>query len=88
MNSLNSNLQKTDFFASPTSGKAPLKVSFTDESTGSPTSWNWDFGDGTNSTEKDPVHTYKSSGQYTVTLTEKNDTYCSTKTLFGYIKVS
>ncbi|MEW1939569.1 PKD domain-containing protein, partial [Pseudarthrobacter sp. NPDC080037] len=34
------------FTASPTSGTAPLNVSFTDTSTGSPTSWAWDFGDG------------------------------------------
>ena len=88
MNALNFNLQKADFSASSTSGKAPLKVQFTDESIGSPTSWNWDFGDGTSSTEKNPVHTYNSSGQYTVTLTEKNDTYCSTKSVSGYIKVS
>jgi len=88
MKVLDSNLQKADFSASPTSGNAPLKVAFTDEGTGSPTSWKWDFGDGTNSTEKNPVHTYNSSGQYTVTLTEKNDTCCGTKTVFGYIKAA
>ena len=88
MDSLDSNLQKVDFSASPTSGNAPLKVAFTDNSTGSPASWNWDFGDGTNSTEENPVHTYNISGQYTVTLTEKNDTYCGTKSVFGYIKVA
>lgn len=88
MNSLDSNLQKVDFSASPTSGNAPLEVAFTNNSTGSPTLWNWDFGDGTNSTEENPVHTYNSSGQYTVTLTEKNDTYCGTKSVFGYIKVA
>lgn len=88
MNSLDSNLQKVDFSASPTSGNAPLRVAFTDSSSGSPTSWNWDFGDGMNSTEENPVHTYNSSGQYTVTLTEKNNTYCGTKSVFGYVKVS
>jgi hypothetical protein len=31
--------------------------------------WNWDFGDGNTSTEKDPVHIYESGGTYTVTLT-------------------
>jgi PKD repeat protein len=29
----------------------------------------WDFGDGTNSTETNPIHTYAASGSYTVTLT-------------------
>lgn len=88
MNTLDSNLQNVDFSASLTSGNAPLQVAFTDKSTGSPTSWNWNFGDGTNSTEKNPVHTYTHSGKYTVTLTEKNNTYCGTKTVFEYIKVS
>ena len=35
-----------DFSANPTRGPAPLTVSFTDQSTGSITSWEWDFGDG------------------------------------------
>ena len=59
-----------DFSASPTSGAAPLKVQFTDKSTGSPSNWFWDFGDGSTSTGvKDPVHTYQFGGKYTVTLT-------------------
>jgi len=43
-------------------------VAFRDESTGSITSWTWDFGDGTTSTEKHPLHTYAKSGRYIVTL--------------------
>lgn len=59
-----------DFTATPTSGAAPLKVQFTDQSTGSPNNWFWDFGDGSTSTGvKDPVHTYQFGGKYTVTLT-------------------
>ncbi|AKB32998.1 cell surface protein [Methanosarcina siciliae HI350] len=57
------------FTASPTSGDAPLTVNFTDESTGSPTSWSWDFGDGDTSTEQSPSHTYSKAGNYTVNLT-------------------
>lgn len=43
-------------------------VTFTDLSQGA-TSWVWDFGDGDSSTLQNPVHTYASVGEYTVTLT-------------------
>jgi len=36
-------------------------------------SWEWSFGDGTTSTEKNPVHTYESSGYYTAVLTVENE---------------
>ena len=58
----------TDFVATPTSGNVPLNVVFTDTSTGSPTSWYWDFGDRTYSTIQNPVHVYNKAGQYTVIL--------------------
>ncbi|MEW5995100.1 MAG: S8 family serine peptidase, partial [Candidatus Zixiibacteriota bacterium] len=58
-----------DFVGSPTSGNAPLTVNFTDQSTGSPTSWSWDFGDGGTSTAQNPSYTYNSVGTYTVSLT-------------------
>lgn len=32
-------------------------------------SWMWDFGDGTSSTDKNPVHVYAEGGYYTVKLT-------------------
>ncbi len=60
------------FCACSISGNAPLKVKFTDKSTGKHTSWKWNFGDGTYSTCKNPVHTYCKSGKYTVTLTVKD----------------
>lgn len=44
------------FSAAPTSGSAPLTVQFTDTSSGSPTAWTWDFGDGTGSTARNPAH--------------------------------
>ncbi len=50
-------------------GRVPLIVSFTDESTGNPTSWLWDFGDGTTSTEQNPQHVYVDLGFYDVSLT-------------------
>ncbi len=48
-------------------------VSFTDTSTGGPTSWQWSFGDATpNSSQRNPVHVFPGSGNYTVTLTVTN----------------
>jgi len=43
-------------------------VTFTDESAGKITSWNWDFGDQTTSAEQHPSHTYTEPGLYIVTL--------------------
>lgn len=55
---------------------------FTDGSNGTPTSWNWDFGDGNQSTQPSPFHTYSTSGTYTVCLTVTNacgtDSSCQT----------
>jgi PKD repeat protein len=62
------------FTANPSSGPAPLNVSFTDQSTNLPTSWAWDFDtDGTvDSTLQNPSFTYGSQGTYTATLTATN----------------
>jgi PKD repeat protein len=57
------------FSADVTQGVAPLTVQFTDQSTGSPTTWKWNFGDGDSSLVKNPSHTYKTYGIYTVKLT-------------------
>lgn len=56
------------FSAAPESGPMPLSVTFTDQSAGSPKAWSWDFGDGTTSPVRNPVHTYTSPGTYSVTL--------------------
>jgi PGF-pre-PGF domain-containing protein len=40
---------------------------------GSPTSWNWNFGDGTNSNQQNPTNIYSSAGNYIVTLTVGNE---------------
>jgi PKD repeat protein len=44
-------------------------VHFSDKSLWYPTSWNWDFGDGTFSTEQHPAHAFAFPGEYYVTLT-------------------
>ncbi len=47
---------------------APLTVTFTDTSLGDITSWLWNFGDGSTSTEQNPVHIYQKQGNYSVRL--------------------
>jgi len=51
-------------------------IVFTDASTDA-TSWYWDFGDGTNSNEQNPNHTYTEVGIYIVTLTGIGAEGCS-----------
>ena len=41
--------------------------------THSAVSWEWDFGDGNVSSEKDPVHVYEEGGYYIATLTAKDN---------------
>jgi beta propeller repeat protein len=80
-------LSSAEFSASPTSGKAPLNVAFTDKSARSPTKWKWTFGDGTTSTKQNPTHKYSKVGSYTVKLTATNDKGSNTVTKADYIKV-
>ncbi len=49
-----------------------LTVQFTDTSSGAPTSWSWDFGDGGTSTQQNPSHTYAVANNYSVKLTVSN----------------
>ena len=78
-----------DFSSLPTSGGAPLEVTFTDSSTGNPTGWSWDFdGDGIeDSTDQNPIHTYASVGAYTVSLTVTNPAGSDTEIKTAYISV-
>ncbi len=79
--------QFANFTATPTSGKTPLTVNFTDTSDTSPIQWLWNFGDGTNSTEQNPVHIFTTAGTYNVTLRAWNDLGSDTMEKVGYITV-
>nr|WP_275425589.1 DUF3344 domain-containing protein [Methanosarcina horonobensis] len=76
------------FTADVTGGTAPLTVNFTDQSTGTPTSWFWDFGDGTSATDQNPSHTYNAAGNYTVNLTVENAAGKDFELKSDYIEVS
>lgn len=61
---------KACILASRTNGPAPLGVQFTSDcSSGQISSYLWDFGDSTQTDEKNPIHVFEESGNYTVTLT-------------------
>lgn len=77
-----------DFYAEPITGYSSLLVQFIDASTGTPSSWFWDFGDGTYSNEQNPQHFYSKPGEYTVTLSIITSFNNSMKTKVNYIKVS
>ncbi|MBW2593876.1 MAG: PKD domain-containing protein, partial [Deltaproteobacteria bacterium] len=57
-----------NFSGTPTSGTAPLEVSFTDSSAGGVEIWSWSFGDGGSSTNQNPTYTYNEFDTYTVSL--------------------
>ncbi|CAN5166328.1 hypothetical protein BH09BAC1_BH09BAC1_08690 [soil metagenome] len=56
------------FIYAPTAICPGAPVQFTDVSPASADRWEWDFGDNTTSGDENPIHTYATSGTYTVTL--------------------
>jgi len=53
-------------------------ISF-NNSTDKANTWNWNFGDGGTSTDKNPNHTYRNKGQYLITLTAKSIEGCENR---------
>jgi PKD repeat protein len=72
------------FSGGPTSGVAPLLVSFTNMSSGA-TNYAWTFGDGHTNTSANPSETYANVGAYSVTLTALGAGGSSSLTLTNYI---
>ena len=79
-----------DFVASVTTLKEGGAVSFTDQSTNTPTSWSWTFNGGTpnSSNSQNPTITYDTPGTYSVSLTATNADGSGSKTATGYITVA
>ena len=69
-----------NFSSNITAGNIPLSVQFTDSSENA-NGWYWDFGDGTNSTEQNPIHTYSATGNYTANLTINNANGTNSKSI-------
>ena len=77
------------FSAPETTGCEPFTVTFNDESSGNPTSWDWDFpgGSPSSSTDENPTVTYNTPGSYDVTLIVSNSVGSDTITINDYITV-
>jgi len=69
INVLPASVLTADFAHNPSSPVLGQAVSFLDASIGNPTSWQWDFGDGSTSNAQNPSYTYATAGAYSVALT-------------------
>ncbi|MFN8397350.1 MAG: PKD domain-containing protein [Bacteroidia bacterium] len=58
----------TAAFTAPATANVFFPVQFTDQSSGSVNTWDWDFNDGTFSTQQNPVHNFAALGVYNVRL--------------------
>jgi PKD repeat protein len=83
-------LPTADFKADMTSGTAPLTVNFKDLSTGTVSSYAWDFNNDGNvdSTEQSPSYTYSTAGTYTVNLTVTGPGGSDSEVKTGYVKAT
>ncbi|NQT26978.1 PKD domain-containing protein [candidate division KSB1 bacterium] len=77
-----------NFIADTTEGIIPFEVQFTDQSTGTISSWNWEFGDEESSTEQNPTNTYQFADTFSVSLTVSGPGGEDTKIRTDYIITS
>ena len=77
-----------NFRADGATGPAPLTAVFFDLSTGDPTRWQWEFGDGGTASSKNPSHTYASAGRFTVKLTVSNSLGSDSKSISNLVIVN
>jgi PKD repeat protein len=75
------------FTANPTTGTAPLAVSF-DASASVGANFSWDFGDTQTGTGKTATHTYAAAGTYTVKLSVTDDKGNCPQTLTSTVSVA
>ncbi len=78
--------------ASYTFASSYVSASFTNTSTGSNSTYLWDFGDGSTSSVENPSHVFSNTGPHTITLTVTNicgtDTYSSIVSMVGLDELS
>ncbi len=76
-----------DFTANVSAGCSPIVVSFQDASTGNPTEWKWDLGNGTISSLQNPAVSYINPGTYNIKLVVKNSNGLDSVTKSQFITV-
>lgn len=79
---------KANFTVDKTSGCPPLIVQFTDQSTGNPATYFWDFGNGNTSTLRNPGSIFITPGSFDITLIVTNNLGSDTLVRKGYITVN
>lgn len=65
-----------------------LTVELSNNSSGNIAKYMWDFGDGSTSTEKSPVHTYSEAGSYTISLVVEDEAGNQSEPATFSVKVS
>lgn len=80
----------SQFTANVTTGVAPLTVNFTDQSTGTPTSWSWDFNNDKieDAKTQNASFTYDTPGTYAVKLKASKIGFKDSIIKTGYVVVS
>jgi gliding motility-associated-like protein len=76
-----------NFTADKIAGCSPLTVTFTDQSTGNPTNWNWEFSNGRLATGPTTTVTFSTPGTYSVKLVVRNATGIGSAEKIDYITV-
>lgn len=89
INVIDANSVAAEFTADITQTYTGQEITFTDQSVGTVTSWEWSFEGGTPavSTDQNPTVTYETAGKFKVTLTASNSSNTSTMEKTGYITV-
>ena len=77
-NSVNFSSYNAAFASTVVEGSNPVAINFTSNNQ-SATSWLWNFGDGTTSTEENPTHIYQNDGEYEVSLQIENNNCSSSE---------
>ena len=76
-----------NFSATPRDVCAKMPVQFSDSTTGTVTSWDWNFGDGSHSNLQNPMHSYEDTGLFTITLIVGNNGCFDTLSFIDYIHI-